>query len=284
MAFEEFLRKQIEKTGYPLEIEVSSKLDNIWDEVRNTDSYFDKDEGKLRDIDISANKYLLDCFPLVMGIDLNIECKKNRSFVWVFFTRPFDFNYQFDITGQYIDQLQVATKKPDLNIIRELILENSPLHYCNKKRVAVSFDEFPINVKKNEYDEGKKQIFEAENQLKKHLAASNEQFWAEPSQEAKPIYLAFLCIVFDGTMYEAILKNGRIELKKSNHLVLSRSNKTSYSNYDLNFLIDVVTKNHFDQYLRKINKDVETCFGIIKKRKRRILREFEKLSLIQSGT
>jgi len=156
MTFEDFLRKQIEKTGYPLEIEVSSKLDKDWDEVYNTDSYFDKDEGKLRDIDISASKYMSDCFPLVMGISLDIECKKSESFVWVFFTRPFKFNYLADITGQYIDELQVRTRKFELDYLRELVLKDNPLHYHSMKRVAVSFDEFPINTKKNKYGESKK--------------------------------------------------------------------------------------------------------------------------------
>ena len=277
MTFEEFLKKQIEKTGYPLEIEVSSRLDKDWD-VINTDSYFDKDEGKLRDIDIYASRDFADFFPLVVSASLAIECKKSENFVWVFFTRPFEFDYVNDITGQYIDELQVRSKRFDLDYISEVILEKNPLHYYSMKRVAVSYDEFPIDTKKSEYGEGKKQIFKAENQLKKYLTYSNEQFLLQPPQEVKLIYISFPCIVFDGTMYEAILEDGKVELKKSNHVVLARSNRAPYSVYDLTFLIDVVTKNYFDRYMKKINNDVKSCFDMVRKRKRRILRELEKIS------
>jgi len=43
----EHLRRALMKTGYPLEIEVSSVLDKDWEGVINTDTYYDKDESKL---------------------------------------------------------------------------------------------------------------------------------------------------------------------------------------------------------------------------------------------
>jgi hypothetical protein len=281
MTFEDFLKKEIQKTGYPLEIEVSSKLDKDWEDVYNTDSYFDKQEEKLRDIDVSAKKYFSNCFPLVVATDLDIECKKNENFVWVFFTRPFEFNNEVDVSGQYIDELQIRTKRFDLDYISQLVMPKTSLHYSKIKRVAVSFDEFPINVNKNKYEEGKKQIFEAQNQLTKYVTYTNELSFSEPPQEAKFIYFAFPCIVFDGTMYEAILKDGRIEVRLAKHLVLTRSSRTSYSYYDLNYLIDIVTKSHFDSYLKEIKKDVASIFEIANKHRRRILRELDKWSVIR---
>jgi len=96
--------------------------------------------------------------------------------------------------------------------------------------------------------------------------------------------MGFPCIVFDGTIYEAIVKNGKMKLQKTNHIILTRSTRASYSVYDVNFLIDVVTKNYFNNYLRKINNDVKSCFDKVTKHKRRLWRELEKLSMIRSAT
>lgn len=43
----------VNKSGYPLEMEVSALLDDKW-EVENTSYYYDFDENKGRDIDIVA--------------------------------------------------------------------------------------------------------------------------------------------------------------------------------------------------------------------------------------
>lgn len=79
----EYLKKEIKKTGYPLEIEISSILDRGWT-VLNTDSYFDRDDGKLRDIDIRAEKTYDACMPLFLSTSLVVECKKSEDFAWVF--------------------------------------------------------------------------------------------------------------------------------------------------------------------------------------------------------
>lgn len=63
-----------------MEIEISSLPDKEWQRVVNTDTYFDRDERKLRDIDV----YAFDIFsnprlsPLELEIGMPIECKKMR--------------------------------------------------------------------------------------------------------------------------------------------------------------------------------------------------------------
>ena len=84
----DYLKQKIKKTGYPLEIQISSLLDKKnWGTVQNTCSYFDREEGKLRDIDITVGNFYgpPKIAPLMLFTQLIIECKKSDNFAWVFF-------------------------------------------------------------------------------------------------------------------------------------------------------------------------------------------------------
>lgn len=284
MSLKKFLKGEIEKTGYPLEIEISSVLDLAkgW-EIINTDSYFDKDEGKQRDIDIVANKYLpsTEELPVFIETSLIIECKKDDNFTWVFFTRPFKFE-EHEVTGHYTDEIQMRTRNTLVDYLREIVFKDWHLHYIESKRVAVSFDEFPIKAKKGTYEAKRKEVFTAENQLKKYITYMYEQECNESTPHADRIMFCFPCIVFDGTMFEAIVDKGRVELRESNHILLSTQSRATYSNWDLSFLIDVVTKDYFKSFLEEVNTDVKSLFSLVKKRKRKILRELDKLTFISS--
>lgn len=247
------------QTGYPLEIEVSSLLDELKDWwVTNTDTFFDRDGNKTRDIDISATYWTPEKLcPLTLGLTLAIECKKNEKFAWVFFTRPFKFDYDA-IDGQYIDELQIRCRSTKPTQLREIVLEKSRLHYKKLRRVAVSFDEFVTNVKKKEYERKKREIFEATNQLKKYITYTNEQTLKERFEDVYRFHVHFPCIVFDGEMYEAIIAEGDINIKKKKHLILATQYKPSYSVWEQNFLIDVIHKDHFKEYLPKILNDLSS--------------------------
>lgn len=221
----DYLKKEIKKTGYPLEIEISSMLDKDWQSVINTDTYFDRDEGKLRDIDICASDTYgtRKILPLGLRVQLVIECKKDKDFAWVFFSRPFEFEIE-DIAGQYVDEAQIVTKNTENYQIMEMILGKTQLHYKNMKKGAVSYNEFCLGGKKVSFEKKKREIFEAQNQLKKHIDCSVEQvIKASPEIEVYPLEMSFPCLILDGLMYEAILKNGDLHLEESNHLVLQTS-------------------------------------------------------------
>lgn len=205
MSLIDHLKREILKTGYPLEIEVSSLLDNKWD-VINTDTYVDKDEGKTRDIDINATRYTLTQNDVDFTVNLTIECKKSDKHAWIFFTRPYEKNYM-DINGQYLDAEQRFLQNIGTITLMKLILEPSALHYWNLKQVAVCFSEFPIQGKQE--DHHLKQIFEAQNQIKKYIVDKKS---VNMSDEGYPFFIDFHfpCIVFDGKMFEAEVNKDQI--------------------------------------------------------------------------
>lgn len=87
----EFIRKEVERSGFPLEIEIASTLKNSGWEVLYSPSYFDLDEEKWREMDIKAYKSFdftstgESIKPYRLKLALIIECKKSEEFSWVFF-------------------------------------------------------------------------------------------------------------------------------------------------------------------------------------------------------
>jgi hypothetical protein len=268
MGLIDYLKKEIKKSGYPLEIEISSMLDKRWDEVINTDSYYDSDEGKTRDIDINAYR-IFDFLngSLVFTANLTIECKKSESSAWVFFTRPFKYNFT-SISGQYIDGLQVLTKNLDSSINMELILSSSKLHYSRLRKVAACFAEFPFQGKKSE-SYGKKEIFEAMTQLKKYITYTNEKILKTNIPVTIDVY--FPCIVFDGQIFEAQIKGEMLRLKRTEHILLTTSQPSPYSIWDLRFMIDVVSKSYFQNFLSEIDDSIKSIQQVIKRKAKKIL-------------
>lgn len=253
MSLAKHLRREIQKTGYPLEIEISSLLDGKWDKIVNTDSYRDYSENKTRDIDINAYRIVETGIGLEFAPHLIIECKKSENLAWVFFMRPLKLE-DLDLNGHYLDGLQAKDKKVDNISAMKPILNSSKLHYKRFKRAAVCFSEFYMQGKQNESH--KKEIFEAETQLKKFIIDKNE---LTMKSEGYPLFVDFYfpCIVFDGKMFEATVKNGKTRLKESFHVPLLTSHPSPYSTWDLGFVVDVVHKSYFEKFSDLVNQDID---------------------------
>lgn len=90
---EEHVRKEISKTGFPLELEIFSILTSDPWVVTAQDYFHDADENKSRHIDLAAmnmpkvdkhGNIINQLEPVNMSWNLSIECKKS-SRNWVFF-------------------------------------------------------------------------------------------------------------------------------------------------------------------------------------------------------
>lgn len=278
------LKMQIEKSGKPLEIVVSSLLDKYkWKSVANTDTFVDREEGKLRDIDICASRD--DLLPRIGNLQLEtyltLECKNDPGMAWIFFTRPFKFNV-VDIAGQYIDEIQMATRNTENVEIMEMILKKSQLHYENDafKNVAVTYDRVFLHPPKNynpqrENQRGKKRknhLLEAISQLKKYIDWAMDQEVRKRSQVLPyTIEMYFPCIIFQGYMYEATVKeNGEMELERRNHILLRTLYRSPYSVYEKGILIDVISdspfsEKRFSDYNELVCRDMESLKEVLTK-------------------
>jgi len=287
MSLIDYLKKAIKKSGYPLEIEISSLLRARWPiwSVLHQESFLDEDEMKTRHIDLSVlcSFDLRKLEPWLFIPELDIECKKSESFAWIFFTVRTEYEPLECIDGQYLDELQICLKDAEITNLRDLVLREN-LHYHRFERFAITFDEFHLKGKKKEYDRGKKEIFEAQKQLEKFIAYAKERYiGGKPVSDLKRIFVYFPCIVFDGRMFEAIVENGNLDLRKCNHIVLFTQHIHHYSHSYQNFLIDIVHRSYFDQYLKEIERDIKSLAEIIAKNRRKLLNVLKASGCSESG-
>jgi hypothetical protein len=261
MVFDEpyirYLKDEINKTGKPLEIKISSIIDKRWQNVSNQDTFYDREARKLREIDICASDPPKRLQNLELDANLIVECKRSEAFSWVFFTRPFNFEIE-DIAGQYVDEVQMAAKNTERTEIMQMILGKTRLHYQNIERKAVTFDAFKTgDARKSQFREGQNEIHEAREQLKSYIDWAIEQ----DVKERIPlipytIEMYFPCIVFRGSMYEAVVENDDVKLNKARHLILTTLYKSPYSIYEKNLLIDVVSEEYFTDYQELIRENI----------------------------
>lgn len=129
-----FVESELQKSGFPLEIEVSSFLEERNWVVVSSPSYHDYDSQTRREIDLVAVRTLnvdsrgnkLD--PYELHLTLVMQCKKSTKYHWVFYTRPRrDDKIEYEIGLGYTDFIEFARTRsllpyvfPSLAIQHEL--------------------------------------------------------------------------------------------------------------------------------------------------------------------
>ena len=106
-SLEDYLVAEIEKSGYPLEIYISSILEDEDWVVMNNQPFRDPDRDELRSVDILAFHHptasdFKKHEPVGFSPRLVIECKKSATHAWVFFTRPEKTKF-FPMSGHIYD-------------------------------------------------------------------------------------------------------------------------------------------------------------------------------------
>jgi len=258
------IREEIQRTGYPLEIQVSDILDRNW-VVFNNEPYLDEDENKTRRIDIYAihetemRQFVGKREPeFFVGARLLVECKKSDTHAWVFFTRR-EYARPEPGDGQIFDFLEVLSKgkKKFLDELTDLFPWGK-LHYDRFKRIGHTYAEVKFQGKGKESSE-RQEIFEASNQLMKYasyeIQKESERIAGDTSN--RNVLFLFPAIAFDGMLYEAIVKGGKTRLFKRAHILLETSRYSKQSGGISSYLIDVVAKDELPQYLRSLNKDID---------------------------
>jgi hypothetical protein len=310
----EFLREEIRKSGFPLEIEVSSILESIQWDVLNNQPFRDPDEGALRSIDVFAfprqtaveySKYE----PIGFSPKIILECKKSNSHAWVFFTRRNE-DKAFPMDGQVYDfpkEFSTQAYQTKDTMIEKYFFYHyyfnwfanaqtgvRSIHYSNFDRVAIAYQEYKISglesddsghgtpARRNDPTAGRNDILEAINQLVKFQEFDTHESVTSPgrikgaSSPYYPIELSFLAVVFDGKLFEAIPENSDLTLQESKHILLHFNYKPKNSFENLNYFIDIVQKDYFKEYMSKINKDISLIGSKIESEKGKLIKYLKK--------
>jgi len=246
----EDIRKDIQKSGFPLEIEVSSILTKGGWGVITRDYYLDEEESKPREIDASAYKRFearkdkrasnYD----VLRVSLIVECEKSIK-PWVFYT-----------TKKYVPTYVVKVLgKPAISTNRsfsEMWMKRT--HYflpTDQEKAVIPYEPF-----KGRND--RQLIFESTMQVVKATAYRMKEGRRQVESELrKTLYLMYPIIVFDGNLFAYTSAQ---ELKASEYLQYLANYRFADRNMaDLvgnMFLIDVVRKDYLPTYLGMLKKEL----------------------------
>jgi hypothetical protein len=257
-SLEQHLIKQIKKSGYPLEIEISNILESKHYVVFNTQYYFDEETQKGRNIDVYALPLDPDpmndaILPFSIRLELAIECKKSETHAWVFYTRP-----RIPMSYIYMEG-QLTTTFPKRKTFSaessEWFFETEcmPLHYDSFNRIAIAYDELK-KAKLEKSESHRREIFGATNQLVKFVNYLNHKTESRLSELPKDspyrerIMILFPIIVFDGDLFEVFLDSGEPRLWKTKHILLSTHQYCPYCKESKSFTIDIVHRSYFDEF------------------------------------
>lgn len=247
----------------------------------NTHYYFDEEAKQGRDIDIYAMPIALPLLqledklkPFGLRTELAIECKKSMTHAWFFYTRPHIPISSLQISGQIRTSVPEPVKFSTDSF--QWLLKNDcfVLHYDKFDKVSVAYEE----IKKRKMEKGskdfekqtdvsgRKEIFEAKNQLVKFVCYEIHETFNRLSKLPKDtasrelVIALFPIIVFDGDMFEVSFHSGEPKLEKKNQILLSTSYRCPYCSKVENFIIDVVHRSYFPQFLEILG----TCFRVIR--------------------
>lgn len=275
-SLEEFLKQELKRTGYPLEIEIASALEKTY-LVENNSYYFDSDEHKAREIDIDASTLNRDfekkeIKPFAVVNKLPIECKKSETHAWIFLTQP--KGKLMWLQGQCMDFMQIRSKDLLFSFIDLIQTEtNLCLHYDLFKRVANTY----VEIKYKKGGESKKsEIFEAKNQLMKFISYDISQLLQRLMTRGIDFMKTYLMwfyhptIVFDGKLYEAICEKESVRLLERKHILLSAIHSPIYlkdfpetESPDLQYVVDVVRKDFFTDFIQILENDYSLLWNCV---------------------
>ncbi|WP_138752789.1 hypothetical protein [Paenibacillus sinopodophylli] len=256
----ERVKKEINKTGFPLEIRIGNLLINRDYYVTHSKFYVDEEEGKSREIDIRAIKnytFLDEDKKVFVRNSIHIECKKSDNKPWVFMSS--------DKTGSDpgLDDIFVFSRKRSV-IPLSIIDKLQGVHpFSKKSNVARGYFEA---FKGNETGE---MIFKAiTSSVKSSLynRGIDEQY----SNDIEDINFYYPLIVFEGNMFEATIINDDINVTEVDSVFISFLYESKFYERS-NFIIPVLTPKALPGFLEelelslmRIGDEIQSKYDMIK--------------------
>ena len=253
--------RDIEKSGYPLEIKATSVLESNGWNVLNQEGFLDVETGKWRTIDMVAWKNVNIPDSLVyerLHVSLIIECKKSSK-PWVFWIRDKKGLRMFHpIAASGLIKLE---SKPWLHPLHfEKLADCFHYYFPEFEKIAVIPHE-PF-IKKRE---GKSIIFEAKNQVLKSLLYQqerNRKFCSMEEAKEKAgakfkttnlMLLVYPLVIFDGHLYELeyIEDKPKLTLSKYIQYLTSFGFPTPEE-----FVMDIVEIGFLNEYLGVLDNEM----------------------------
>lgn len=252
------IRDYILKTGFPSEVEIGNILRKRSWLVINQFPYMDKETQKIRAVDIFALKLGLP-FP-VFGFSIIIECKKAEKHCWVFHTQQKEAEF-LPALATIIDFVKKLDKPPFAERIRQLATADSLSSLFGIKPSLVGFFEklAGLHALNKNIKIGVFNVLPSPKSRDDFLEATQQANSAlESMSEITKSSIVIPVIVFDGEIYEFYQDNNDIKVFPTNHVQF-----ISFGKDRMPFLIDVLRKSYFEEFLTIIEKDFQILSDFI---------------------
>ncbi|MGA2239946.1 MAG: hypothetical protein ABSG74_12110 [Candidatus Bathyarchaeia archaeon] len=327
----DYVARELEKSGLPLEIEAAELLEAHDWEVMPSVFYLDHDDNQYKETDILAYDIVARPLkgspnhPYMITIGVIIECKKRADIILVFFPRtrkPTDIDYGGTALGT-VDSFQVAKQSsfralsprpipPQLELSVQFNLEPKayvPLavarqiwgvnqlpdmvqardfHCLSLPQKCLSFDVVKSSMKKGKFsrNDERRDIHDALTGLAKTLeyrlekeaemlqvllegALNDDLVREQPHLRQFSLCYFFPVLVFDGEM--KIWKRGVVsDADEILYEVPLRSGK-----YFQDRFVNIVTKDHFENWLEQLHSDGKSLVEKIIKNKSTLDKQVE---------
>ena len=261
------LKKLILRSGFPLQIEISSILikhfkaiDELTD-ISTSAYYMDKDDGKGRELDVKVDIPIgpkkRKEWPMIF-LNLLIQCKNIPGNAWVFFKSPYKVESTCKSTS-VLDAIKwIPRTHVDFTYPRDL--------HLRKLLITNVYHEFVLD--KNKSNKRNDNLFEAVISLAKATSYEYEtsvkgfrSMLEVLSKEELPdiIYaqIFYSAVVFNGKMYlaEEVEKGAEMSLTPVDHVGLLVDYISG--NYNIELTVDIIHKRAFERFMKLLVNDME---------------------------
>jgi len=274
--------KEIEKTGYPTELQSASKMiSNGWNVFHNP-SYLDKNEDKSREFDIEAIKTNEFEFRLSRleaaytpeqelaskkivkfgtSVRLLCECKKSDN-PWVFFVSKEALKYLNCTRCSFEYNHSLNYKRLQRNghfVLLDKSFYETHHYYKNDFLARTFFEPFKKLDKPNSVSP---MIHAAV------MSCINATLYYEEIKYQNYLFLNYPVIIFQGELFTSNIIENKIEIERTNHvqlafnLILSDKSQKSIGNSE-RFIIDIIKFEYLEEYLKIIEVELSTLSKIV---------------------
>lgn len=249
---------EINKTGFPLELRISDLITTQGYTKQHSVYYVDNDEGKGRELDILAHKFLWDQKgKSIWFIDnyMTVECKKSDK-PWVIFTSPNNSEADRNIFryDHMIEQnIKIPTWSPDeiWETVIEPVSKINPL-FSSARTGRTYFIPFTNS-------ETSEMIYKSLTTSVKATIALRETTGYSGSR----LCFYYPTVVLQGKLFEAYLEKSEIKLREADMLPVSFTYKSSKYK-PVNYIVPIVTENAFKKYLNSLEQVMDFWFNLLK--------------------
>ncbi len=258
--FTDKILQEIEKSGFPLELEIIEKLrgegvltfPNISFQVQN---------GLTHEIDILSIIFdkIYEPKSGVAGIQLLVECKKTEKYPWVFFDEGYNpLTDAFGLGAKVDYSTDVVINDKKFNPLQSMFNTQFAGHHFNNFNFPKARTHFEAFKKPNEQTT----IYKAITNIFSGRKFLNEWFDdTKKNEDGKGrTFLNHFVIILDGLLLYATKEKDSFAINEVNHLLLltfDTQENTHTGLLDNEIVIDVIKKEYFPEYLKLLKRDAE---------------------------